>query len=103
MYKYFELKRVRTSKYIGGDWQKYDKEYKRFESKNEVKEWLNNEYSHVKTKYPMYSDFKDGSSKRIGTIFSWKEKDYYTDYKTNYMRDWIEVREHEALDNWLTV
>ena len=56
----------------------------------QAKDFIKEEYSHVKKKHPCYIDTKDGETKRIGTIYCFKEKDDYG--KTLYRQDWVSYK-----------
>ena len=103
--KYFEVIISKLSKRAGNkdEYQIYDKEAEKFATLREVKEYLKGNIKfgvdyrgHKRVK--MYTDDKDGNSKQIGYIYSWKEKGAtQSDYQnTYYEQHWIEVRELKA-------
>lgn len=90
MMKFYRVIVNRTSKFGKQDWQTYDNFHKEFSTFKEVKDYIKEQYFYVKTKYPMYVDLKSGGNKKVGYIYSWKEKE---DGKTFYCQDWIEIQE----------
>lgn len=95
MDKLYEVEIIRTAKPMGKtqeDWQTFDSEVKRFNLFSEMINFLNDQYSEVKTKRPIYIDGKDGHSQRVGTIYCFKSEDrsHYPVSKW-YQQDWVSV------------
>ncbi len=76
---YFKLTINKTAKPMGraksgevNEWQRYDQEVKEFETVEEVKKYLDEQYFYAKTKYPTYYDGKDGRPVKGGFIYAFK-------------------------------
>lgn len=88
-----QLDITRTSKVAGsptGEYAQYDSEVKRFKDLAEAKAWLKDEYGTCK-RQPMYTDLKDGSSRKIGYIYCFKNADWsHSPVEHWYQQDWVE-------------
>ena len=103
--KYFELNIKKTSKPYGhttpqNDWNMFDKVVKEFETLEEVKKYLSDEYFYAKTTYPIYKDGENGEAVQVGKIYAFKAG--WGDDKW-YEQHWIEVKEVTRKDKIVIV
>lgn len=73
----------------------FDRETKVFETLEQVKTFLANEYPKCK-KEKMYIDDKQGNSHHIGWIYSFKNRDISHNSETWLQQDWVNVNEIES-------
>lgn len=80
-----ELSITRTAKAFGNqdDYTIYDEATKYFTDLAEAKEWLKEEFGNSK-RQPMYVDNKDGSTRKVGHVYGFKN-----DYDKCYEQAWI--------------
>ncbi len=90
--KFYRVIVNRTSKFGKGNWETYNNFTKEFSTLEKVKEYIKENYFYTKTTYPMYVDLKAGGNRKVGKIYSWKEKDNET-RKTFHCQDWVEIQE----------
>lgn len=87
-----QLHITRTSKGFGSkdNYQIFDTETKEFNSLKDAKDFLKEEYGTCK-RSKMYTDLKDGSSRHIGYIYGFKNKDYSHNSESWLQQDWVDV------------
>lgn len=84
-----QLHITRTAKKYSGEVQIYDKSQKDFSSLADAKQWLKDEYGTSK-RVPMFVDDKQGKSKKVGYIYSYKNYEYEDGKKYNYIEQhWV--------------
>lgn len=92
---YYRIRILRTSKRISSkqeDYQTFDDETKDFETLEQVKSFLQENYGKVK-KVKMYVETKDRNGEHIGWIYCFVNSDVSHNTKRWYQQDWVEVSE----------
>jgi hypothetical protein len=98
--KYYQIDIVKTAKPMGrpkndnryyNDWQTYDHQTEKFKTLAEVRAWLKNEYSYVKTIVKSYRDDKDGQAKESGFIYCFKSDPASYDDCHHFEQHWIDI------------
>lgn len=86
-----------TSKSIGskGNYQSFDSVESKFDTLDEVKNYLQETYKDCK-KIKMYIDTKTEEHKHTGWIYCFKNKDWSHDSKTWLQQDWVQIYEVET-------
>ena len=96
--KYYEVLIRKTAKPIGGkggEWEEFDHENLDFATIERVKEYLQEQYSQVKTTYKVYVDLTNGDSLETGKIYAFKNQDISHMTPAYYQQDWVTIREVE--------
>lgn len=80
-----ELSITRTFRPYGPNYtySVYDESTKYFKDAKEAKTWLKDEFGTCK-KSPMFVDYKNGSTVKIGYVYSYKNK-----YENGYEQAWV--------------
>ena len=91
--KFYRVIVNKTAKtpYKKEDYQMFDSEKKEFETLDEVKEYLS-QYKGLKRE-KMYIDTKNGTSKHVGCIYTFRNSDISHNSEEWLERDWVEVQE----------
>jgi len=86
-----QLHITRTSKGFGSkeNYGTFDTETKNFDSLKDAKDFLKEEYGTCK-RSKMYVDTKDGTSKHIGYIYGFKNKDWSHNSESWLQQDWVD-------------
>lgn len=71
------------------DYSIFDTETKQFDSLKDAKDFLKQEYGSCK-RSKMFADLKDGSSKHIGYVYGFKNKDWSHNSQSWLQQDWID-------------
>lgn len=76
--------------YQDGEYRVFDERREVFETIEEVKQHLANQYGTCK-RSNMYRDGKDGQAVRVGTIYHFNNRDYSHDSKPWHQQDWVTI------------
>jgi len=90
----YEVNTTETSKglFSKEDYQCFNSTQDKFETLEEVKEFLKDKYGNCK-KEKMYIDDKDGNAKHIGWIYSFRNRDISHMSEWWIQRDWVDISE----------
>jgi hypothetical protein len=90
MKNYFKLVIDKTARPMGknNDWERYDQETKEFNTIKEVKDYLNEQYFYLKTKYKTFTDEVKGQT---GWIYAFKSDPCSYDDCKHYEQHWINL------------
>ena len=76
----------------------YDDMVTKFDTIEDAKEWLEDEYGTSK-RQPMYVDDKDGKSKKIGYVIGFRNYDFVDGKRVNFIEQhWIGFEKVEDLE-----
>lgn len=97
--KYIKVTITKTAKSIGSEknYETFDREIKTFETLEQAKTFLANEYGEHK-KVKMYVDDMDGVSRQVGWIYCFRNKDISHNTATFFQQDWVEIRKVEETE-----
>lgn len=95
MKHYLKLVITKTARPMGNntDWSAYDQEIKEFNNKQEVKEYLKDQYYYCKTIKPSYIDDKEGKPVKTGYIYCFKSDPCTYDDCKHYEQHWVNIYE----------
>lgn len=96
--KYYEVRITKTARPMGNnvEWSTYDRTTDQFETLEEAKEWLADQYYYCKTKQRTYIDGKNGKPEHAGWIYSFKSDPASYDDCKHYEQHWISIYELNA-------
>jgi tRNA G18 (ribose-2'-O)-methylase SpoU len=98
---YYQAHVVKTAKAVGtkGNYQAYDTETKKFKSKEELEEYLNDTYGKYGSVQKTYMEKADGTSVQTGFIVRHKSSQYEDGKNVFYNnQDWYSISEVEEND-----
>ena len=83
-------------------WYQMDAEHKSFENLPAAKAWLVERFGKA-GKQPMFCDMKDGTSRKIGWVYHYRNSDISHLPVSKWIENaWVEVRECKSYDFSLT-